>query len=290
MKPIAVLLALPLFYVAWLAINWGIADRYAYDARQLEKQWKKNDNFSQAVLQEAITGTKSAVKRAPDHPEYRDQLARLLILQLLMDRKPSVGEEAKEHLLHSRKIRPYWGSNWASHAELKHYLREIDDDLFQAIEKATRHGPWEAAVLQAITRVGVANYSSLPVSTQGTVIANIDRGLKSPVPSMPARILVVMEQEYKGWTLEFTSALAEMLTTGNWVRRSYAVNIKLSYRLWPLLTQAQRKLIVTQTVTAIVDSNGTGLLNLTKRAGKLTMICPRLPREDRFRRICRKAL
>jgi len=94
-KTISALLIIPIIYIGWLAIALGIADGHAYDAKQLEKQWKKQDNFSQAVLADAITLSEAAVHWAPDHPDYLDQLSRYLTLRYLIDKDQGTAERVR---------------------------------------------------------------------------------------------------------------------------------------------------------------------------------------------------
>ena len=275
-------------FVGWNALNWGLADRNAHQAARLMKQWRTGETANAATLAEAIRLTRLAVSQAGDNPDYRDQLATLLTRPFLLERSPELGLEAKQHLLHSRQIRPCWGKNWATYVELKHYLKEVDDDLFKAIEQATRCGPFEPAVLQSVTLVGVAHFGDLPSVTQQAVITNIGRGLDSLTGGLPSRTLKLTEQGYASWTLPFTERLIHLLAEKNWQPRSFTAKTRLALRLWPLMTQAQKHLIIPRMAAAVASSRNNRLLNLIRAEGKLAIICPYLPRNKTQRRYCGK--
>lgn len=282
----AVLLILPCIYLGWLAVNWGIADRHAYDAAHIMKRWKEDQQIAREPLETTLIETERAVALAPDHPDYRDQLARLLIYQSILDRQPHLLGEAKQHLLHSRTVRPGWPTNWALFIEVKHRLDEIDADFAAAIVNATHYGPWSPEVLQTISRFGVVNFAALPDEAKTAVIGNIARGLRSPVGAMPNRIVQLVEQQAEGWTVPFARRVITVLVDAPWQRRAYTAKTKLGLRLWPLFNDTQRDILTVNIVAATVDSPGNSLIKLIKQSGKLAVMCPRLPREKRFQRYC----
>ena len=285
-KLTAGLAILPCLYIAWLALSWGLADRYAFDAAKFLKAWQGGKELTTVDLEAALTQTRKAINWAPDHPDYRDQMAQLLLITYQVSKNRDHIEEARNHLLHSRSVRPYWPKNWAAYTELKQYLGEVDADMQAALRAATQYGPWEARVLQIVTKIGVANFSSLDAETQQAVMGNIKRGLESPVRGVPRRIASHIEEGVSGWTLGFTTALLVHLSETDWQRRSFDVKTDLALLLWPLSTKSQQEKLTVQIVTAITNGGGNRLLKKVTDSGQLLQICPRLPREQRYRNLC----
>ncbi|MBT5442678.1 MAG: hypothetical protein HOK91_07805 [Gammaproteobacteria bacterium] len=286
-KTISALLIIPIIYIGWLAIALGIADGHAYDAKQLEKQWKKQDNFSQAVLADAITLSEAAVHWAPDHPDYLDQLSRYLTLRYLIDKDQGTAERVRALLLHARTIRPGWPGNWAAYIDIKHYTGKADADLGNAIVQGAHFGPWDPATIQAITQAGTANWKVLTPEAKNVVSQTIKRGLASPVPGLPMRTAKLTERGVSGWTIEFTQALTQTLVDEEWRRANAGAYIRLTLTLWPLLSNQQGDLLL---VKMMSKSSANNLLKLARDSGRLAFICPRLPRTPRFNKLCASAL
>jgi len=284
------LLIIPCLYVGWLALRWGIADSYAYDARQLEKAWKADDNFSRNVLLEAISGTESAVRWAPDNPEYLDQLSRYLTLRYMTDKDQETAETIKAHLLHSRAIRPTWPGNWAAFIDIKYYAGEADDELNNALIQGAQSGPWDPSTIQAITQAGVAYWKVLDPEARNAVNHTVKRGLASPVSGLSMRTASLTEQGVGGWTIEFTQALKQTLVDEDWQQRNAGAYIRLTLTLWPLLSSEQKNALLVKMIDPIVSSGGNKLLKQVRDSGKLPFICPRLPRTPQFNRICAASL
>lgn len=282
---IAILLVLPCVYLAWQAYHWGVADRYSYEARQIEKQWKK-ERVTRDSLAAAITKAEKAVEWAPDNPSYRDQLAHFLTMQYLLDRQANIAEVAKKHLLHSRSIRPKSPDNWASYIELKHYLGEADQELSNAIINAVAAGPWEPSVLQAVTTAGVTHFETLTEPAQSATVDNIQRGLTSSIPGMPSQTLGIIESAAARWTLPFTEHVIDMLVNEPWQFRSEPAKTKLSLLLWPLLAERQRGFLMTKIAGALESQRGNALIREVGASGQLPLICLYLPRIPKFDRPC----
>jgi hypothetical protein len=66
---------------------------------------------------------------------------------------------------------------WASIAMLKLRRRELDAELYGALERAAQLGPWEPQVQLAIAQVGLAAWRRLPPPAQAQVIGMLERGL-----------------------------------------------------------------------------------------------------------------
>lgn len=282
---IAILLVLPCVYFAWQAYHWGVADRYSYEARQIEKLWKE-ERVTRDSLAAAITEAKNAVEWAPDNSSYRDQLAHFLTMRYLMDRRADTAEQAKKHLLQSRSIRPKSPDNWASYIELKHYLGEADQALSEAITNAVAAGPWEPSVLQAVTTAGVTHFEALTSPAQSATIENIQRGLTSNIPRMPTKIVDVIEGAAAEWTVPFTEQLIDLLVNEPWQFRSEPAKTKLSLLFWPLLGERQRSILMAKIAGALESQRGNALIREVGASGQLPLICLYLPRIPKFARPC----
>jgi hypothetical protein len=282
---IALLLVLPCVYFAWQAYQWGVADRYSYEARQIEKQWKK-ERVTRDSLTAAITKVEKAVEWAPNNSSYRDQIAQFLTMRYLLDRQANTVEQAKKHLLHSRSIRPKSPDNWAAYVELKHYAGEADQALSQAITNAVAAGPWEPNVLQAVTVAGVTHFKTLTAAAQSATIDNIERGLTSKIPRMPSKIVEVIEGAAAGWSLTFTEHVIDMLVNEPWQFRSEPAKTRLALLLWPLQNKRQGDILVVKIAGALESQRGNGLIREVAASGQLPLICLYLTRTPKFDRPC----
>ena len=56
-------------------------------------------------------------------------------------------------------------------------MGDIDQELQQAIENATKTGPWEPGVQQIIAEVGLSVWEELDFAMRGIIVRNIDRGI-----------------------------------------------------------------------------------------------------------------
>lgn len=282
-KIIPALLIIPVLYLCWLAFAWGIADGYAFDARAIEKHWKAENSFSRTVLVDAIAASEAAVHWAPNHPEYRDQLARYLTVRYLLDRDQATASMIKDHLTHSRAIRPVSPGNWAAFIDIKHYAGEVDDELNEAIIKGAAYGPWEPLMIQAIALAGVANYKDLGIEATAAVEQTLRRGLASPVSGLPMRTAELIELGASGWTIGLTESITSFLVNETWQGRSTPSNIRLSLTLWPLIPADQQEILMIK----MINSPGNSFVNQLRLSDKRPVICPRVPRTSQFTRVCR---
>lgn len=271
-------------------MKWGIADRSAYKAIQMEKEWQQTGEVDQLSLAEALSLSERAINWAPKHPDYLDLNARMLIMNYLFTRQPSVAESARQQLLDSRQIRPAWPGNWATYIELKHHLGEADPELSGAIVEAASYGPWEPALVQAITRAGTATYGTLTPEAQDVVVSTISRGLSSPVARLPVRTRVLVEREAQGWTTELVQQLIGLLIEESWTRKSKLARSQLALTLWPLMSRSQKDSITIHLAVAIQGEEGSQVLRALRPSSQLIAVCTQLPRTQQYQRLCSRAL
>lgn len=74
--------------------------------------------------------------------------------------------------------RPSFGIAWASLAQSKVLNQEIDEETFDALERAMIYGPWEPVLQQKIIWVGLALWDQLPDPVKGQLTVSINRVLR----------------------------------------------------------------------------------------------------------------
>ena len=286
LKGAVMLMAAGCLFAAWLALSWGLADRAAYDARQSMRDWAYDGIASETKLARSIEGMRTAVSFAPNHPDYRDQLAKWLLMAYLLNHDQADAEEARAHLAHSSQIRPHWGGNLSTLIDLKFYLDEIDSDLFEAIALAERTNAWEPDVIQALVRVGSRHYAQLPGDQQREVISAIERGLRSPVKGLANRVVKLTREAAADWQLDFVRSLAVILSSDDWPARNQAAHTELALLIWPVASAAEKERMTVQIADVLATHNNRRIRQLVVRSGRLIAFCPRLPRTKNFRRLC----
>ncbi len=240
--------------VGWFSLREGVADAHANEALALEKIWMKTSPPEARELRLSIEATRRAIHYSPRNPEYRDQIARYLIISSLVNRDSSKLAEAQVHLLVSRKVRPFWGRNWATYINLKRLLNEIDRDLSDAILEATRVAPREAVVIQAVVRVGVEHYRAFPEATKNAIRQTIIRGLESSVPGLPDRVYMSTMENVQHWSLEFTRDTIDGLVARDWTKRGGTMYAKLALQWWLIATPDHQRAIAIKASDVIANS------------------------------------
>lgn len=165
-----------------IAIRWGIADVYAFQARSYYDAWKKSNTASEENWNKAYEALSNAMALGSGHPEYMDSMGRLYALKV--PRKAVSIEKAGDDFNHAinyyrRAIeaRPAWPRSWANLAFLKMRVNKVDAELNQAIIRAVHLGPWERRVQRRITEAGLFFWEDLEPSAQASVMKNIKQGL-----------------------------------------------------------------------------------------------------------------
>lgn len=286
---IAVVMILPCLYVAWMALTWGIADRHANPAEQRLDDWAAGEPIIYEELSWAIAKTETAIEWAPNNPNYRDQLARLLLIRLIREQDLVSGESAKVHLLHSRQIRPEWPRNWALYINVKHNMAEADDALSEAIVTATGYGRWDPSLHRSVTEAGVAHYDKLTDDAKKAVIGNVQRSFNSPVPGIARQTIRLIVNQANGTSPEFINEMLNYLVIEPWSDRAQPHLIELTLLWWPYLNPEERLKTGVQIAGIMAVSKRNSLIRTVQKTGRLPEICPMLPRQARFKRACDRA-
>lgn len=188
-----------LIYLSYLAIGIGIADLYSYTPRQKIEFWQDNQAQPEsAELAQALSNIRRSISWAPDNGEYRDIEGLLLYYQALNEQSngntPGFTELTNSALNSFRKaaeLRPRWPYSQANIALIKSALDQYDQEFEQAIERATRFGPWENAVNISVTTAGFAGWHQLDTQTQKRVLENTERGLKRNIKQIKQQLKAI---------------------------------------------------------------------------------------------------
>ena len=76
-------------------------------------------------------------------------------------------------------VRPAWPYAWADFTMAKARARQIDDEFFAALERATTLGPWERRVMDTVTQLGLWYEPWLPEDVARAVQWNVVRYAKA---------------------------------------------------------------------------------------------------------------
>ncbi len=67
---------------------------------------------------------------------------------------------------------------WANLALTKHYLGEIDAQLFEALRRADELGPWEFEVQQMVLFISLANWGKLDAAQRTAAVRTLERAMQ----------------------------------------------------------------------------------------------------------------
>ncbi len=286
--------ALTLLLIAALCVGTvvmarrGIADYYARQGEIIMDSWSEDTAPSDASVNEVIRLSEQALSYAPTHPTY---LHRLGQMHSALQRRDPIGNAAHgeislKYLRDSSAARPQWPHTWAELVLIKVASEQFDVELHEAILKATRYGPWEPIVHKLVTQAGIVAYAQLPAGVQTAVRGNIERGLRSPGPGQPMRVVRALRGSVKGLTLDLVWDLGLFMSGTEWPRHSLSAMTDVTLFLWPVFSpDLQQQLTVKLSQAAVLDP-GRGVLNQLQKSGQLALVCPHLPREPRYRRFC----
>ena len=273
--------------VAVVSLRWGLADWHA-DIAYVEMQgWAKEGVTEESwnlVHDEMI----AALQLDPTHPTYLHRLGRLSIVRMSMkrDQKAELGREGLDYLERSLQVRNQWPLTWSSLAMLKHRLGEHDARFNEAIVNATTYGPWEPGVHAQITGVGVGAWNDLSEVARTALMGNIDRGLRSPVSGAPGAVVGAIRSNIPGMDVDFVRRLGALLVEVEWLARSRSALADLSLSFWDVFSLAQRRILAVKIADVAARSRNTRLLERLEDEGRMSIICPLLPRNQKFVRFC----
>jgi hypothetical protein len=178
-------LILILLLAAYLSVRWAIADifetqiRYQLGKAQTDgqtldaQQWRLTHNMLQHTL-----------KLHPDYSGYLE-LAEFFY-QVAASRPQALIDELDWHdnqqqaLEYARRAllkRPTWPYFWDKLFQSKINLKQFDNELTGAMERAATLGPWEYGVQYDIAFTGLDYWDNLPATAQQTIVKAMEQTL-----------------------------------------------------------------------------------------------------------------
>lgn len=173
-----------LFFLASLALRWGLADIYAFDARsRFQSRLGPKAGPAEADWQAAEQSLRRALALEPDHPDHLDLMARLLELRAMNDgmgkeERVEARQQALADYRQAVALRPAWPYSWAGLMQAKLMAGEIDGEMRRALRQAVELGPWEPAVQLMVAEAGFSAWKHLDAGLRRQVIDNAVRGMQ----------------------------------------------------------------------------------------------------------------
>jgi hypothetical protein len=179
------LLIIPCLILIGLIISAGfrgLADINVQSAKKNLMRWEDNvKTLNKPEWTIAHDDISKAVRQDPLNPELLTLMANVLEWKVYLDE----GDEENNHYLRlalknyrkAAELRPAWPYAWSQISLVKYRMGEMDHELQQAIENATKTGPWEPGVQQIIAEVGLSVWEELDFATREIIVGNIDRGI-----------------------------------------------------------------------------------------------------------------
>jgi len=160
----------------------GLADVNVQSTRRSLVLWESDVNtLNNTEWTIAYDSVSKAVSQDPLNPELLTLMANVQEWKIYLDKD----DEENNHYLSlalknyrkAAELRPAWPYSWSQISLVKYRMGEIDQELQQAIENATKTGPWEPGVQQIIAEVGLSVWEELDFATKEIIVRNIDRGV-----------------------------------------------------------------------------------------------------------------
>ena len=188
--PLALLGAVVLGAGIYAAALRGLADAHYTNARltlapgAAERRAARSEELSHA-----LASVNQALVYEPSNPMFVEQSARLQELRALAlpAGDPGIREGLRRSLAQYRDaaaMRPGSPYVWASIAMLKVRLNDMDFELYGALERAGRLGPWESQVQITMIDVGLATWPWLARAGKVRVLEALERGLLRQEPEV----------------------------------------------------------------------------------------------------------
>ncbi len=274
--------------IAVVSVRWGLADYHADIAYQEMQSWGDGD-ITDASWQRVHEQMMIANELAPGSAVYLHRLGRLSTIRMVMtpEQKEALGQQALDYYERALLVRGQWPATWSALAMLKHVLGEHDARFEEAIANATRYGPWEPGVLRQIAIVGTASWAGLSESSKDDVLGNIERGLRTPSEDARVAVAAAIKSNASGSVADLFHGVGEILVEQDWpsVNRLLLADLTLSY--WQLFLPEHRRLLTPKVARVIAQSQNPALIKQLAASGRFRSICPYLPMDDKFVKLCK---
>ncbi len=155
--------------------------------------------LQEQALQTVRDGANRAIAFAPLSPDYLVARGKVEDWAVTEAQRKGVAPDTvtqQEGLQAYREAilkRPAWPYAWADFAMAKARANEIDQEFFQALERATDLGPWEQQVMDTVTLLGLWYRDWLPQESLLAVTANLVRYAKT----YPAQAMAIARTQNK---------------------------------------------------------------------------------------------
>jgi len=160
----------------------GLADVNVQSARRSLVLWESDVNaLNNKEWTIAYDDVSKAVSQDPLNPELLTLMANVQEWKIYLDKDDEENNYylglALKNYRKAAELRPAWPYSWSQISLVKYRMGEIDQELQQAIENATKTGPWEPGVQQIIAEVGLGVWEELDFAMREIIVRNIDRGI-----------------------------------------------------------------------------------------------------------------
>lgn len=180
---------LALVALAVTAMRWALADVYATQVRHhLDTVNDDSSNKNAGQWRLARQHLDRSLELRPAYARYFEQAE---IFYQILDTLESEGNpliqelawknnapEALEYARRSLRLTPSWPYLWKQLALSKLALKQFDDELTGAFERAVHLGPWERDVQYDVAVLGLDDWPSLKEETRLHVVKAMEQSLK----------------------------------------------------------------------------------------------------------------
>ena len=176
-------LILLLLVLAFKAGNEGLSNFYAQSAHLEIERWSKpGQRYRAEDWTRVMQYLGESLRYSPHNPWPLEAMGSLQLRSMSAARDPQLAVAAARSANVDFRMalveRPTSPFAWANLALTKLYLGELDNELFQALQRAEELGPWEPEVQQAVIFAGLTLWNRLNRAQQATVVRAMERGAR----------------------------------------------------------------------------------------------------------------
>ncbi|MCG8377970.1 MAG: hypothetical protein MI865_00690 [Proteobacteria bacterium] len=174
----------PLFYLIYVAGNWGLADINYRPAKNQLGSWIMGKAELEDKDWDSLRADLSkALEFDPSNPDIHEYLAialegRYSKLVPGATEAESFRMQALTHYIKSASMRPSWPYAWNNKMLAKFRLQQIDKEFLAALHNAKRLGPWEPGIQRMVIDVGLIIWPELSRSDRSVVMETISHALE----------------------------------------------------------------------------------------------------------------
>lgn len=181
---------LALLFVLW-SLAWGLADLAAFRARAWVEAWghlAQQATVKQQAYdplpqdwEEARADGERAVRLAPFSADYREGLARVYASRYLSTEDGAAialpfQERAVAQYRESIRLRPTWPYSYIALAQTLARMNRFDAEFEYSLRMALHYGPWEPAIMLAMTDMALDDLPRLSPAARQLVLDTVLRG------------------------------------------------------------------------------------------------------------------